>query len=524
MKRTTLLGTALALTSVGVLVTACTPGPSAPAATRDDGTLVIGETADTTEVDPQISYNDVSWRIQDMVYDSLVTTDENSQILPSIAASWTVDGATYTFDLQPGVTFANGRALTADDVVGSLQRLIDPALGSYWAVQLGPVQAVEALDEHTVRVTLSQPWEPFLAALASTSAAILPMQELRAGTFDPASDWLGTGPFVVDEHVQDEEWTLSANPSYWDAANASIQGVTIRIVPDDSARIAGLRDGSLDIGYFLGPDSSALLEGVPGVTTTVQASNDMYWLLLNAVNPSSPFTDADQRTALASSIDREGLISSVLAGNSAPTGVTPTNAPGACSPADLPTYGGGPDEGADILSAAGTQGASFSLIAPPYGPVYRDMASYLQQDFTSAGFSVSIDTPEIGAYIEEAWERTPAEFDATIDYLAGYLSPAMAAQFLVPTDPSAPGFPAFTIADPELPALLDEVNGTTDPAVRAGLVTELCQRIATAANVIPLATRSTTIGVRHDQVDADVPSFDGYDIYLRNLTTYSRQD
>ena len=100
---------------------------------------MIAEAADTTELDPHVSIYDSSWRIEDLVYDSLVTTNAESEILPSIAESWTQEDTSYTFTLREGVTFSNGRALTAADVVGSLQRLTAPETASYWAGQLGPV-------------------------------------------------------------------------------------------------------------------------------------------------------------------------------------------------------------------------------------------------------------------------------------------------------------------------------------------------------------------------------------------------
>ena len=117
----------------------------------------------------------MTWRLQQMVYETLVTTNENLEIVPALAASWTQpDETTYVFSLEPGVTFSNGRSMTADDVVGSLQRLIDPATASYWAPQLGPVESITATDPATVEVKLSAPYEPFLAALANVSAAVLP--------------------------------------------------------------------------------------------------------------------------------------------------------------------------------------------------------------------------------------------------------------------------------------------------------------------------------------------------------------
>ena len=91
--------------------------------------------------------------------------------------------------------FSNGRPMTAADVVGSLQRLRDTPVT--WTSQLGPIASIEATGDREVTVTLSEPYTPFLAALANTPAAILPMAEIEAGTVDITTEMLGTGPLVV---------------------------------------------------------------------------------------------------------------------------------------------------------------------------------------------------------------------------------------------------------------------------------------------------------------------------------------
>lgn len=523
MKHPSTVGAGLALGAVAVLLASCSPGPATPDVVPvEGGTLVIAEAFDAPDVNPSTSFYDTTWRINDMVYDSLVTTNENAEILPSIAESWVVDGDVYTFTLRDDVRFSNGRALTVDDVVGSLNRLLQPETGSFWLPQLGPVESIEALDDFTVQVTLAAAWEPFLPALASTTASILPMEELEAGTFDPTVDMLGTGPFKVDEHLPDQSWTLSRNDEHWAADGVSLDAVEIRFMPDDNARISALRDGSVDIAFFSSPDAPTLLGAVPNVETTTQGSSDSIWLILNAVNPESPFVDEDLRTAIAMAVDRDRLIETPLAGQGEPTGVTPATLPGSCATDDLATYGGGPEAAQEFMAERGIDPVSFTIMAPPYGPVFSDVTEFLQQDFIAAGFDVSIETPEIGVYIEREFLKNPAEFEVTVDYLAGYLSPTMVVQALLIPDQSAPGFGGFTLKDPEVERLVAAANAAPDDAERADLLQQLCDQVAESANIIPLATRSTTVGVRADQVLADVPEWDGFDVYLRNVTEYQK--
>src|SRR5262249_24584329 len=143
-------------------------------------------------------------------------TDDQFKLQPAIAESWQQTSPTsYVFKIRTNAKFSNGRALVASDVIGSLERIKDPKTASYWSVQIGDIARMEAPDDHTVKIELKTPHSAFLPALAHISAAIIPIKELKDGSFDPAKQMLGSGPFMVSDHKQDESWTLVRNPYYW---------------------------------------------------------------------------------------------------------------------------------------------------------------------------------------------------------------------------------------------------------------------------------------------------------------------
>ena len=115
---------------------------------------------------------------------------------------------------EPGFHVSNGRPVVAADVVGSLKRVLDPETAAFWAVQLGTIKEIVADDDHTVRVVFERPHTPFLAAVSMITTSILPMKELNEGTFDPKAEMLGSGPFMVKEHLQ-------TNPGRWRATRIS---------------------------------------------------------------------------------------------------------------------------------------------------------------------------------------------------------------------------------------------------------------------------------------------------------------
>src|SRR5262249_2884924 len=143
--------------------------------------------------------------------------DNGLKPVPVLAQSWRqTSPTTYVFTLRKGVRFSNGRAVTPADVAGSLERVMDPKLATLWSGQLG-IKGAEPSGTDQVKITLSKPNTAFVAALAGAPAVVLPMRELRAGTFDPKKQLLGTGPYKVAAHAQNESWTLVRNPYYWRA-------------------------------------------------------------------------------------------------------------------------------------------------------------------------------------------------------------------------------------------------------------------------------------------------------------------
>ena len=126
------------------------------------------------------------------IYDGLTDLDGDLNAIPALAESWTQPNpTTCVFTLRQGVKFSNGREMTADDVVGSLQRVLDPSTGSFFRLQLGNVKSVSSSDARTVTIELEEPYAPLIKALSSTMTSILPIKELNEGLIDLNKDTLG---------------------------------------------------------------------------------------------------------------------------------------------------------------------------------------------------------------------------------------------------------------------------------------------------------------------------------------------
>jgi peptide/nickel transport system substrate-binding protein len=134
-----------------------TPTPN-PDGIKRGGTLLAAISADPQGFDPHITSAHSSFEILENVYDTLVTVDDDLNMVPSLAESWEVseDNLTWIFHLREGVTFHNGRALTADDVVYSYERIMDEETGSGVSWRFGSVESVEAVDDLTVAINLTE--------------------------------------------------------------------------------------------------------------------------------------------------------------------------------------------------------------------------------------------------------------------------------------------------------------------------------------------------------------------------------
>jgi peptide/nickel transport system substrate-binding protein len=486
------------LTAVGLGASLALLGCSAASDPGSDAALTWGKSIEVVNFDPQASGNATDWELQNLVYEQLISLDDDLMPVPELATSWEkTSDTTYVFTLRDDIVFSNGRALTVDDVVGSLQRVMDPATGSGSAGSLG-IASVTAVGEHQVSIELAVPNEVFLPTLATTAAAILPMEELQAGTFDPSKEFLGTGPYMVSDHVQGASWSLASNPEYWGPEPESSE-LEVRIIGDETARIAALRSGSVDFASFQTPDAPSLLQGIPGVTTVSQPTSDYYRLDVNAI--SSPFSDLRLRQALALAIDREELAETALGGNGDPAyTATPAGFPDSCSPAATPFVTQDLDAANALLTEAEAVGAPVTILAPTSGAANTSLAQILQQQLNAAGFDATIEQPEDGVWSEQVFGENP-DFDMSLSWYAGG---ADAGGVLARWDPVKSQFNAGYVVDhPDLDAMIAEANSTSED--RASKLQAVCDRIATEANVIPLVTRNQTIAYNSDRIDVVLP-------------------
>ncbi|MFO1057676.1 MAG: ABC transporter substrate-binding protein [Dongiaceae bacterium] len=509
----------LALTGAGAGL-ALAGGWRRTALAASGGEIVWAKPLETTMFDPHTAILGSSWQLLHMIYDSLVDMD-NLKPVPRLALSWeNPDPRTWVFHIRKGVKFSNGREMTLEDVSGSIMRVADPKTGSFFINELGKIDKVETTGSDEVVIRLHESFGPVLDALSATMTSILPMQELQAGTFDPTKQMLGTGPFMVESHVQDDHWVLARNPHYWEAGLPKLDKITVRIMPADPARIAALRDGTVDIASFeASPDAPLLVRDIPNVTAVVEDVSNYYFLGLNAVWDKSPFRNAKLRQAVVLTLDRARIRDLALGGAGDPTTVM---APAfkSCDTSKLPLWNRDVEKAKAVLKESGAEGTSFELVVRNI-PADIQMAQVVKDNVAEIGLTANIAVIEEGVWVKRAWVDNPSQFQAMITWYAGYSDPVMSTLWW---NPKVAGFTAGHV--PFDQAIADAINkGFTTPKndpARAEALQQLCTLIDEQAVKVPLCTRKDTIAYRSDRLKPNLSHFEGYVNTLHGIETYEK--
>jgi peptide/nickel transport system substrate-binding protein len=280
------------------------------------GTLVFGRTADIFTFDPYNTQDDRSIFTELTVYERLVKLSEDGKTVePELATEWVIsdDGLTADFTLREGVLFSDGTPMTVDDVVFSLARAVDQT--SSWGFLFSPVTGVTAVDERTVRLTMSEPFSPLLPSLSTFAASIYSKANFEEWGDAFGEHPLGTAAFMLERWDKGDQVVLVRNPYYWQEGLPHLDSVIFKVVSDDNARVLQLQSGELDLIDFVPPNQIEALES-SGATIYRIDGTAVGWMTINTAIP--PLDEANVRCAMAYAVDREAIAQNVHFGYATP--------------------------------------------------------------------------------------------------------------------------------------------------------------------------------------------------------------
>ncbi|HEV2320556.1 MAG TPA: ABC transporter substrate-binding protein, partial [Verrucomicrobiae bacterium] len=255
------------------------------------GILRIVEQADFRSLDPAIAYDLESIPVTRLLFRGLLEYDNGVHLVPGQASDWNIspDGKTYTFHLKPGIKFANGREVEAEDYVFSFERILNPATDSpgqgfftdiegapeFVAGKTNHVSGLSAPDKRTLVIRLHKPLYTFRYVLAMTFASVEPRDVVEQYGKEFQNHLIGSGPYEMAEWRRGVRWRIIRNP-YYTGPDGYVDGLDIRIVADASTGTMMLERNETDrvkpspaeaIMFARDPRRHSWLVGVPTVGT-----------------------------------------------------------------------------------------------------------------------------------------------------------------------------------------------------------------------------------------------------------------
>jgi peptide/nickel transport system substrate-binding protein len=473
-----------------------------------------------------------------MVYSQLVRYPHGPEqkhpadfsIVPDLAEKWEHKSPTVIeFTLRKGVKFhnkppVNGREVTAEDAKYSVERFMAK---SGFRARFDVVQAIDVVDRHTLRITLKEPFAPFLNHLAaSTYVAILPKEvEAKFKDFNRPEAMIGSGPFMVKSYQKGVQIAFERNPDYYVKGLPYLDGVVIEITPDSSARLAMLRAGKVDLGHMWGfmvpEEAKALKKTNPEMVQTPVTNLASGILYFRTDQP--PFNDVRVRRAVSLAIDRttwneqlhfgEGCVDA----GPVPCALTEWKLPADRMPPAQAKYlvGYDPVEAKRLLAEAGHPNGFTTPMHhwPGYAPPWRTYYDLAADDLSKIGITVEFKPEEYGKYISTT-------------YLGKYEKMAMG--------PQAPGneiddwlFSGFYpeqphnrshVADAELNKMLLAQRRELDPKKRLAIVHDIQRYLADKAYYVYLPTAPQYI--THAPQVKGFKHHDGFSLGYRLMFTW----
>lgn len=480
--------------AVVVALVASYPVGAAPAG----GTLRIGIDVDAGTLDPRLANDTTARRVIDQVFDGLVELDPQLRPQPALAESWTqVSPTVWQFKLRPNVRFHDGTALTAGDVVFTYTTILDPALRAPLRGLYVPIARVEAVDNQTVRFTLSAPYAPLLKY---ADMGILPRAAVeRLGT-EFAMKPVGTGPYRFVSWQRNSRIVLEANPDYW-KGRPKLSQVIFNIIPDNTTRAAALESGDVDLIHSpLSPQDVARLKSSPRVRVIEMTGLGITYLNMNMADPL--IRDARIRRAVAHLIPQRTIVRQIYREMDRPassvllpawTGIftDEITQPGhdITRAKALLAEAGWTDSNGDGVLDRGGQRLAITLRTHSEDPNRIQIAELLISILRSSGVDARVEITEFPGLVQALLS---GNYQVVLVGWLGLVDPdrGMYNQF---HSKGSQNWEKYN--NPRVDALLDEGRQKADPSERARIYREVARIIATDLPYYVLTYQGYVVGI-----------------------------
>ena len=468
------LALVLLMTLLGTVLSGCGDGSAAETqkSRADTNELVVGIAQDLDDsLDPHKTVKAGTREVMFNVFEGLMKPTPDGDLTPAIAESYEVseDRMTYTFHLREGVQFHNGKTVTAEDVVYSIQRCAAATeTGIVQVVAFSVIQAIETPDDKTVAITISEASNEFISYMTT---AILPADYDKQDTAP-----VGTGPFKFVSRTAQDSVVLEKFDGYW-GTPAQLDKVTLKIIENADSLMMSLQSGAIDLCAHLTSTQVAQLgenfDVAEGTMNLVQA------LYLN--NAEKPFDDVRVRQALCYAVDKQEIIDLAFDGYGSPIGSSMYPAFGKYFDDSLTNYYTKDVEKAKaLLAEAGYPGGFDMTITVPsnYKP-HMDTAEVLVQQLAQIGVNATIEPIEWESWVSDVYAGR--QFQSTV---VGVDASNMTARALLERFTSDYGKNFINYNNAEYDALFQQTLTAYDDAEQTAIYKQMLANLTeNAANV-----------------------------------------
>ncbi len=454
---------------IAILVAAILPFLSC-STKPDANTLVMVIESSPTNLDPRVGIDAQSERIDNLIFDDLLSRGDDLNVAPGLAERWDVpDPLTYVFHLHHGAKFHDGRALTSRDVKWTFDSLLLGKIRSTKAAVYKFIDHIDTPAEDTVIFHMKEADATLLWNLSDGAIGIVP-----CGSGDEITQYpIGSGPFKFVSAETDRDVVLERNDDYW-GEKAKLPRVRFAVVPDETTEALELRKGSADveINAFLTPDTLVTLAGDPNLKLERGTGTRLAYLGFNLRDPI--LKDVRVRQAIAYALDRRPMIEYLWRGMAQPArSILPVQS--WAYNGDVRTYEHDPVKANQLLDAAGyppVNGVRFHIAMKTSTDANtRLMVAVMQQQLREAGIALDIRSFEFATFFSDVQHGAFQMYG--LRWIGGNEDPDIFEYAFHSSKFPPNGANRDYYSNPRVDELIDKARREIDPKVRKALYGEV---------------------------------------------------